>query len=602
MKRLFAIAVAIISLFSSAWAQQETLVYLESAETLTFDEERHPDAQLLRGHVRFRHDDALMYCDSAYFYEQSNSLDAFGHVRFVQGDTLFGYCDKLFYDGNRRFAKMRHHVRLEDKSTILTTDSLNYDRQNDLAWYYTGGQIVDSVNTLTSRWGQYTSHDNQALFRGEVHLKNDKFVMDADTLKYNTSTNVSDIVGPTTILYEEETTIYTTLGWYNTQTEQSELLNHSLIIHSDGNTMTGDTIYYDKQIGFGRAIGHIEFIDSADHITLYGHYGEMWEHAAQGDHIGFATDSALMVDWSDTTAFTYMHGDTLFTEEIPYQAVNRIIQRDSVRQIIPRDSILIDSVLTWQPPDTLMVLPPPDTLWKDTAYRQIRARHRVRIYREDMQAVCDSSRYNSRDSIMSLQGMPIMWSNNQQVSADKIDIYMRDNEVDYLIGSGHAMIIQMKHPIYYNQLKGNEMKAYIEDQEMRQLDMEGDVEAGVFPQEEDSSFVAFNKVASASARFYFKNKELDRAVFLSKPTGTAFPLKDLPESETHLEGFFWAGAERPLFPDDVFRSVEPTPRNGQITEATEEQKQEAKTKDKKGRDKDRKKKKRRVHQDNNDNE
>lgn len=588
MKKL-AIILGII-LAATAAVQSQTMVYLESAESLDFDQELHPDAQVLHGHVRFRHDDALMYCDSAYFYESTNSLDAFGHVRFIQGDTLFGYCDVLYYDGNSRFARMRRNVKLEDRTTTLTTDSLNYDRAGDLAWYYTGGKIVDSVNVLTSTWGQYISHDNQALFRGDVHLVNDKFVMDADTLKYNTSTNVADIVGPTTILYEEETTIYTTLGWYNTRTEKSELLNHSLIVHTDGNTMTGDTIFYDKKEGFGRAIGNIELVDSTDHITLYGHYGEMWEKGLYGLNSGFATDSALMVDWSDSTAFSYMHGDTLFTEEIPWQVPERIIPRDSVRTLVPRDSILIEGVLTWQAPDTVMKAQRPDTIWMDTSYQQIRARHGVRIYQEDMQAVCDSSAYNTRDSIMSLYGTPVMWSDNQQVSANFIEVFMKDDDVDYVHGVGSAMIIQMKHPIYYNQLSGNEMFAYMEEQELRRLDIEGSVEAGVFPQEEDSSFVAYNKVAAAKAKFYFKNKDLDKAVFLSKPTGTAYPLKDLPESDTHLSGFFWAGAERPLFPDDVFRQVPRTPRNGQITEATPEQKAEARTKDKKSRKKDRKKK------------
>lgn len=589
--------------------QSQTMVYLESAESLDFDQALHPDAQVLHGHVRFRHDDALMYCDSAYFYESTNSLDAFGHVRFIQADTLFGYCDVLFYDGNSRFARMRRNVKLQDRTTTLTTDSLNYDRAGDLAWYYTGGKIVDSVNVLTSTWGQYTSHDNQALFRDNVHLINENFVMDADTLKYNTSSNVADIVGPTTIVYEEETTIYTTLGWYNTRTEESELLNHSLIVHTDGNTMTGDTIFYDKKLGFGRAIGNIELVDSADHITLYGHYGEMWEKGTYGMNSGFATDSALMVDWSDTTAYNYMHGDTLFTEEIPWKMPERIIPRDSVRTLVdkepqitlvPRDSILIDSVMTWQAPDTLReILPPdtvmmaqaPDTIWMDTSYQQIRARHGVRIYREDMQAVCDSSRYNTRDSIMNLYGTPVMWSDNQQVSADVIDVYMKDDDVDYIHGTGKSMIIQMKHPIYYNQLSGNEMFAYMEDQELRRLEIEGSVEVGVFPQDDDSAFVAFNRVSSAKARFYFKDQDLDKAVFLSQPTGSAFPLQDLPESQTHLDGFFWAGAERPLFPDDVFRVVPRTPRNGQITEPTDEQKAEAQSKDKKGRKKDRKKKK-----------
>ena len=72
------------------WAQNDTtqIVYLEHSETLSFDEQRLPDAQILRGNVCFRHDSALMYCDSAYFYDKQNSLHAFGHVHLIQGDSI----------------------------------------------------------------------------------------------------------------------------------------------------------------------------------------------------------------------------------------------------------------------------------------------------------------------------------------------------------------------------------------------------------------------------------------------------------------------------------------------------------------------------------
>ena len=131
------------------------MVYLERAENLSFDQERIADAQILKGDVLFRHDDALMYCDSAYFYENSNSLDAYGHVRLVQGDTLLGFGDKLFYDGNTKLARLRRHVKLihgraDENPTVLTTDSLNYDRAAGVAYYYTGGTVKDSLNTLTS--------------------------------------------------------------------------------------------------------------------------------------------------------------------------------------------------------------------------------------------------------------------------------------------------------------------------------------------------------------------------------------------------------------------------------------------------------------------
>lgn len=516
----------------------QTMVYLENAETLSFDQALHPDAQVLRGNVRFRHDDALMYCDSAYFYEKSNSLDAFGHVRFVQGDTLFGYGDKLFYDGNTRMARLRRHVRLEDKSMTLTTDSLNYDRGADRAWYFNGGTLKDSVNTLTSRRGTYISHLKQADFRGDVHLVNDKFVLDSDTLKYNTETHVADILGPTTIVYEEDTKITSTRGWYNTQTEESMLLKRSRIEHVDGNTMTGDTIFYDKQKGFGRAIRNIEVTDSTDHLTLYGNYSEMYEKGKWGNNSGFATDSALLVDWSDSVKYTYIHADTLFTEEIPYRAFN----------LRERDSILVDSVLTYQAPDTI---------WKDTTYRQIRAFRRVRTYREDLQSVADSAVYNSRDSLLQLFGKPVAWSDEQQVSAQELYIYMKNNSVDYAYGNGSATAIQKKHRRFYNQLAGKEIYAYVRDGKLRQIDVNGNAETVFFPQdEEDGAFIGVNKTQSSFVKIFVDGKKVERVLFTTSTTGTIYPFSEISDDQMKLNGFFWAEEERPTSPGDVFRHPE----------------------------------------------
>ena len=92
MKRVLYILIC-LSFCLCAYANQKrkSLVYLEHSATLSFDKKRMPDAQILKGNVRFRHDSALMYCDSAYFFQKDNSLHAFGHVRLVQGDSLEGY-------------------------------------------------------------------------------------------------------------------------------------------------------------------------------------------------------------------------------------------------------------------------------------------------------------------------------------------------------------------------------------------------------------------------------------------------------------------------------------------------------------------------------
>jgi hypothetical protein len=57
-----------------------TIIYMDNANVVVADEEMHPDMQILKGNVRFRHDNAILYCDSAYFYQKANSLDAFSNT------------------------------------------------------------------------------------------------------------------------------------------------------------------------------------------------------------------------------------------------------------------------------------------------------------------------------------------------------------------------------------------------------------------------------------------------------------------------------------------------------------------------------------------
>ncbi len=524
---------------SETVSRSETMVYLEQSETLNYDEYRLPGAQVLKGNVRFRHEDAVMYCDSAYFYEKSNSLDAFGHVRMVQGDTLFGFGDVLFYNGNTKVARLRRHVRLVHRSTTLTTDSLNYDRANNIAYYYTGGTIADSLNVLTSIWGQYTPPTNQSVFRRDVRLTNPNFVLTADTLMYNTDTKIADLVGPTEIVYEEETTILSSNGWYNTDTEQSLLLDRSRVVHNDGKSMTGDSIFYDKHVGYGRVLGNMALVDSVQKVTLYGNYGEMYEQTDFSESHGFATDSALMVDWSEEDKYGYIHADTLFTEDIAYSywAV---------------DSVQID-----------------------TTYHRVRAHHRVRAYREDLQLVCDSMVYVGKDSVIYLYTLPICWSDSCQVSADSMRVYLKDGSVDYMQGLGNAIAIKQETDNYFNQMSGKEIWAYVREDELRQVDVNGNAETVFFPKEEDGSYIGMNTTQSSYVKMFLLDQQIDHVLFTTRTTGVLYPLDQIPPGKDRLSAFFWAVAERPMMPGDVFLHPASTPRGGSATiSAVEESEQD----------------------------
>lgn len=504
----------------------QTMVYLERADNLLFDQNILPDARIVVGNVLFRHDDALMYCDSANFYESSNSLEAFGNVKIVQGDTLTGYGDKLYYSGNTKLARLRRNVRLIHQQSVLTTDSLNYDRINDIAYYYSGGKIVDDLNTLTSRWGQYTPYNKHAAFRDSVQLVNDRFTMRTDTLLYDTDTHVAQLVSPTIIVYEQETTIYSSSGLYNTNTEESQLFDRSRVVHTDGMTLTGDTIFYDKRQSFGRLYGHIEVVDSAEQMTLQGNYGELYEsgspvakHPEWGAH-GFATDEALLEYWGDSL-HTYMHADTLFTEEL---AVS-------------------------------------DTLPQDSTYRRIRGYRNVRVYREDMQGVCDSAVFLSNDSIGKMYGKPICWNDNNQVSADSIYVYFRDETVDYAHGMGSAICIQQHDLLHYNQMSGKEIIAHMRDGEVYLIDVNGNAETVFFPVDgETHALSGCNRTQSSFVKVYVENREVHHVLFTTSTTGTMYPMDQATDAVMHLGAFFWAEDERPRVPADVLIIVERSKR------------------------------------------
>ncbi len=477
----------------------ETLIYLEHSDVLMFDKDRLEDIQVLQGNVCFRHDDAFMYCDSAYFYEKENSLDAFSNVRIVQGDTLFIYGDVLYYDGNTSLARLRRNVRMENRSSVLTTDSLNYDRKADVGYYFNGGKLTDQLNELVSEWGFYYPSTNVATFKKGVVMTNPNFVMTSDTLNYNTNTEIADIVGPTDIIYEEETHIYTERGWYDTRREYSELLQNSYIEHQDTKKMIGDSILYDKSSGSAWAFQNIELADTLKDVSLFGHYGYYNEISKNG----IITDSAMMMEYSSEDTL-YLHADTLY-------------------------------------------------LFPDSVFNIVEACYNARFYRNDVQGVADSMSYTSRDSVLHMLYDPIVWSDKQQISGDTIRAYSYGEGAGLVHVINSAFACQMCDSIHFNQISGKEMFAHISDDTLRLVEVKGNTESIYYPIDEaDGEFIGLNKTQSSYLKAYFKDGDLDRIVLFPSPTGNLYPMDKITSELLYFPGFFWKIEYRPNKKEDIF--------------------------------------------------
>ncbi|NDW08170.1 hypothetical protein D0T56_00645 [Dysgonomonas sp. 520] len=451
------------------------------------------------------HDGIYMHCDSAYLNEATNTFDAFSNINVNQGDTLFMYGDYLHYNGNNKLLEVRRNVRLEnDKDMTLFTDSLNYDRVANLAYYYNGGMLVDPENELTSDWGQYQPALKLATFRDSVKLVNDKFTLYSDALKYNTDTKVATIIAQSTIV-SDSGTIYTSNGWYNTVTDESLLLDRSTVVNKEGNrSLTGDSIFYNKQEGFGEVFGNMYMQDTLKKVILKGNYGFYNDLA----DFAYATDSAIAIEYSQGDSL-YLHADTLRLTTI-------------------RDSINGDM-------------------------REIMGFYNVRFFRSDVQGVCDSLMFKTQDSILYLYKDPVLWNENYQMLGDTIEIYMNDSAIDMAHIKKYCFAIEDIDSIHYNQLKGRDMKVFFEGKEMRNVLVEGNAESIFYPIEKDGSMIGMNQTQSAYLSISLKEKKIDLIKLWPQSTGTLTPIPDLLADQMKFPDFRWYDYIRPLDKDDILR-------------------------------------------------
>lgn len=482
---------------------RSTRVYLIHADSLSFDRERNADAQVLNGNVCFRHDSAYMYCDSAYFFESTNSLEAFDNVRMEQGDTLFVFGDYLFYDGNRQVAYLRDNVRMENGQVTLFTDSLNYERFTNIGYYFEGGMIVDSLNQLSSFYGQYSPDTKWAYFNDSVRLENERFTLYSDTLHYNTESKLANILGPSVIV-SDSGEIRTSKGWYDTVRNTSFLLDRSEV-QSGSRILIGDSIAYDREQGFGEVFGNMCLVDTSRLVTLegqYGFYNERTEYA-------FATDSARFLEYSQGDTL-YLHADTL-----------------EMRTLGEADSL----------------------------YREIKAYYGVRFYRDDLQGVCDSMLFDTRDTVLYMFKDPIIWNEQYQMYGDTILIYMNDSTIDHAHVRQFAMAAQYVDTTYYNQLKGNDLKAFFEGSAVRRIDVAGSAESIFYPVEDDGAMVGLNETKSGFMTIWVKDNKLERLKIWPTPTGSLTPIPDLKPDMKFLKDFYWFDYIRPKNKDDIYQVV-----------------------------------------------
>ena len=482
--------------------EPEERIILKHADNLRFNENEMQSAQRLSGNVVLMHKGMTMFCDSAMLYEQSQTFDAFGHVKIVQGDTLTLTGDRLHYDGETLIAEMRFNVIMTHRDQKLYTDSLYYDRLYNMGYYEEGGKLIDGKNQLTSDWGEYHTDTRQATFNYNVELINDRFKLITDTLHYDTQTKWAEVVGASNI-YSNADTLYTEHGFYNSDNEQVKLYKRSKA-YGRNRIMEGDTVYYDKKTGVMEAFQNVSCLDEKNKNLLTGDYA--WYNELTGEAI--ATKNALARDFSQGKDTLYFHADTLHMYSY--------------------------------------------NLETDSAYRVLHAYFHARTYREDVQAVADSMVFHSAQKKITLFRDPIAWSDQRQIVGEEINVYLNDSTIDSVYVDRQALMIEKLDSTHFNQVGAQQMRTYFVKGEVSENRAVGNVMVVNYPLEKDSTIIYQNYVETAEARMFMKDRKLKK-IWAPASHGFFYPIGMAPAERTRLEGFAWFDYIRPISPDDVFK-------------------------------------------------
>jgi len=481
-------------------------VRIERAEAIESDVKDGKRFNKLTGNVIFSHKETQIYCDTAIVYKSENDVEAYGNVRIEQGDTITITGDKLIYSGESRVVRMRENVIFKTDDMTLYTDFLDYKRDEDLAYYFNEGKMVDTTNTITSVLGYYRTTSKVMTYKKDVLLVNEDFRLETDTLVYNTITQVAHFVAPTKVVDKNGNVITYDRGAYNTNIKLSDLFTGT--IETDEYILKGDKLVLDEINKYYKAIGNVEMTVKEDDIKIYGEIGEHWD-----------ADGITKV-YGEPLLKKYMDEDTL------HLAADTLIALDSA----------------------------------DESQKRLLAYHNVKIFKPDLQGKADSLAYFTNDSTIYFYRDPILWLNNDtQITADSIDILIADNNIDRMHANNKSFIILQDTLKNFNQVKGRKTTAFFKDSEINKVDVIGNGESIYFAlNEEETNAIGMNKVRCSSMLIDFENNEVKGVRFYTNPDAVFIPPHEIKEPDRRLKDFNWRINEKPSL-EEVLRLLPPSP-------------------------------------------
>ena len=583
MRRILSLAFFLTLWFAVSYGQEsrDSLVRLLSADKARLVEMNGKAYRKVVGDAVFFHNNTYLKCDSAYWNVDDEYIDAIGSVRIEQENTVLTG-DSIRYVIAENTAKFRGHlVELVDRdSNVLRTNYLDYNTKDSIAFFYRGGAMKDGDgNVIESLTGRYQSRIEQFDFIGQVEMFSDSLFFVCDTLYYYADRDLAEFYGHTGGWYDLNH-ISSGAGWYDRSSEKF-FFTRDVYGLTEDYELWCDSLNYDRYAEYALLLGNVQLLDTVDNaITLAGELrywneprrAELYrdpavvmineEEGGVRDSIFLASDTLIYytkrmcdVDSAVVASAKERRESALVDPLAPKTSGNGASggteqasgsqSSGSPGATMTSDSQTVTDSLTAADSvaaaDSLTVAPP-DTTQVDF----VEAYHHVRIYKSDVQVLCDSLLFCSIDSIARLFTDPVLWYEiESQITADSMQFLMRNGTLDKGLLFANCFVISEEEPgQYYHQIKSPEMTGYFKDGQIARFDALGGVTA-MFYVAEDSVVTTMNQKECRIMTGRMKDGQVQRILYTENITSDVYPVKDLTPEMMTLRNFNWMPDKRP---------------------------------------------------------
>ena len=548
--------------------------------------------QRIIGSVVITHEGTTMTCDSAHFYFDRNFVEAYSNVNILSKSGTTAQSDYIQYTGNNNMAQMTGNVKIIDSTNTLYTEQITYNLKTKIGKYYNGGTLQTDETTVSSNEGMYDGFSKQAYFKKDVLITNPKYTIESKELTYNTGNKVIRFLDESTIV-GESSTVRTNGGTYDSKNERAAFTKRTTV-ENEEQTISGNTLNYDEKTGAGKASGDVVIVDVKNNSKItakIAEYNKLTGYGKASTNVVIEQDGGKTILTADATEYNKKTGYA--------KATGHVIITDTAEKstllcgvaefnenskfmlatIYPKLITIADKDSTFMRADTMMSIRVKDAkklariemvtgdkktkstlvtynlLDADSTYRSeekeepklIIANHKVKIFSDSMQAVCDSLSYSQIDSTFKLFKSPVLWSSTRQSSADTIFIHTIKNKLSEVNLRVSAFLIsETGYKPLYDQVSGNFIDAYFTENEIHLVKVDQNAESLYYAKDDLGAFIGMDRAESSRINVYFVNKELDHITKYENPKGAFYPIDQIPENERFLSAFKLYTERRPV--------------------------------------------------------